>query len=94
MDEIKCPKCGSKNWRCWDERQLDWWHKDGSMAATQVIGCMACNDCQSAYADVNPSDKELLACSATKMSKTRFIGLGGDDETSLYAHYRAARREY
>lgn len=59
--EIICPKCGSKNWRCWDERLLDWWHKDGSMAATQVIGCMACNDCGTAYADVNPSDAELLA---------------------------------
>lgn len=31
------------------------------MAATQVIGCMACNDCQWAYPDVNPSDEELLA---------------------------------
>lgn len=61
MDRITCPKCGSFNWRCWDERLLDWWHKDGSMGSTQVIGCLACNDCQWAWADVNPSDEELLA---------------------------------
>lgn len=62
MNETHCPKCGSTNWRCWDERQLDWWDKkDGSMAAMQVIGCMACNDCQWAWADVNPSDEDLLA---------------------------------
>lgn len=61
MDEIKCPKCGSKNWRCWDERQLEWWQQDGSMGSTQVIGCMACNDCDWAWADVSQSDEELLA---------------------------------
>lgn len=59
MDEIHCPKCGSKNWRCWDERQLTWWDKDGAMAGIQIIGCMACNDCQWAYADVHPSDAEM-----------------------------------
>lgn len=61
MDAIKCPKCGSKNWRCWDERTLDWWHQDGSHGAVQVIGCMACNDCQWAYPDVNPPDQQLIA---------------------------------
>lgn len=61
MDELKCPKCGSTNWRCWDERQLDWWNKDGEMAAIQIIGCMACKDCEWAWADVNPTDEELLA---------------------------------
>ena len=61
MDEIKCPKCGSKNWHCWDERQLTWWQSDGSMGDIQIIGCMTCNDCQHAYADVNPSDEALVA---------------------------------
>jgi len=61
MDEIHCPKCGSKNWRCWDERELTWWKKNGSMGSIQVIGCLACNECQTAFADVNPTDAELKA---------------------------------
>lgn len=60
-NQIKCPKCGSTNWRCWDERHLEWWNKAGEPAATQVIGCLACNDCQWAWADVSSSDEELLA---------------------------------
>lgn len=58
---INCPRCGSSNWRCWDERTLDWWEKDGSMGGTQVIGCMACNDCNHAFADVNPEDAVMIS---------------------------------
>ena len=75
MDEIKCPKCGSTNWRCWDERQLTWWQKDGSMGGIQVIGMLACKDCDTSYADVNPSDSEM-----------RELGLwcDEDEERSVY----------
>lgn len=58
---LSCPRCQSADIRCWDERQLTWWEKDGSYGNTQVIGCMACNTCQLAFADVNPSDAELTA---------------------------------
>jgi hypothetical protein len=61
MDEIKCPYCGSKRWRCWDERQLTWWQKDGSMGAIQILGMLACLDCKNSYVDANPSNAELEA---------------------------------
>lgn len=61
MEQLRCPKCKSTNWRCWDERQLDWWLPDGSLAGFQVIGMLACNDCNHAWADVNPSDEDMRA---------------------------------
>ena len=56
---IICPKCGSQKWRCWDERTLEWWYPDGSSAGTQVIGMLACNDCNEAWADQNPTNEEM-----------------------------------
>lgn len=78
MDEIKCPKCGSVHWHCWDERQLDWWEQDGSMGAIQIIGCMTCNDCHSNFADCDPSDEALrkagLWCDEDEQSQLYRIG--------------------
>jgi phage terminase large subunit GpA-like protein len=47
-DKIACPRCGSANWRCWDERSEWFEDKDGALFELPV-GYLACNDCQKAY---------------------------------------------
>jgi len=48
---IKCPKCGSTSWFCWDERSFDCWHKDGSHAGVEVVGYLGCHKCDTRWID-------------------------------------------
>lgn len=59
---IKCPKCGSTNWRCWDER-YEWFeitedeHPERIGELIQLpVGYLACKDCQTAWVDYDESD--------------------------------------
>jgi hypothetical protein len=74
---IKCPHCGSTSWRCWDERTLDWWDNDtGELAGVQVVGCMACNICNTAWADVNPPDEAFTNASPNDDERDQLYRVG------------------
>lgn len=58
---IQCPHCGSKRWRCWDERTdegLLGWDEDSrdefDDQVWRVIGYLACLDCKQGWLDENP----------------------------------------
>lgn len=48
MDEIKCPKCGSTNWRCWDERD-EWFEAEDGELFQYPVGYLACKDCGASW---------------------------------------------
>ena len=70
-ETIKCPHCGSTNWRCWDERN-DWYEcecdehsiqencytSDGKRVELiqMPTGYMACLDCGKAYIHIEQCD--------------------------------------
>lgn len=48
MNEIRCPKCKSTNWRCWDER-TEWYKADDGELVEMLVGYMACDDCDTGF---------------------------------------------
>lgn len=50
---IQCPKCGSPDWYCWDERVLDCWDREGHQAGVKVVGYLGCNVCRTVWTDVS-----------------------------------------
>lgn len=74
---IECPHCGSTNWRCWDERTLDWWDNDtGERVGVQVIGCMACNDCNTAWPEADPLDEVFINASPNDDERDQLYRVG------------------
>lgn len=62
---ITCPRCGSPDWRCYDETSRECWDKNGEHAGTRVIGALACNACGAAWLDysVDPAlDDQECEC--------------------------------
>lgn len=57
-----CPKCNSTNWRCYDERSIDFYDpKDESGEVYSLpIGFMVCNDCDREFRAGVPDDLELV----------------------------------
>jgi hypothetical protein len=49
MNETKCPKCSSTNWRCWDERDITFRDKQTGELFEMPVGYMACNECGEAF---------------------------------------------
>jgi hypothetical protein len=49
---IQCPKCGSANWRCYDEQTKSCWDADGREIVSFPVGYLVCNDCTHDWIDV------------------------------------------
>lgn len=61
-EPIKCYKCGSKNWRCWDERDTDCYDAATDTEYRVPVGYLACNDCGASWTDggCERGDQELV----------------------------------
>lgn len=50
MSDIRCPKCKSENWSCWDER-VEWFQdKETEEFFESPVGYLVCKDCGQSYA--------------------------------------------
>lgn len=50
-NDIKCPKCGSTKWTCFDEQTRYCWDKDGQMCNFIPIGALKCGACNAVWLD-------------------------------------------
>lgn len=57
-DEIKCPKCGSTNWRCWDER-IEYFADENGEYYDAPVGYLACKDCGKAYTHHHETNEHI-----------------------------------
>lgn len=54
---ITCPKCGSQNWRCWDERN-EWFEiKATGELFEYPVGYLACKDCGHSFIHYDEDDE-------------------------------------
>lgn len=53
---IKCPECGSTNWRCWDERTHYFEDKATGEIYQAPVGYLACKDCHTTWLDGGGDD--------------------------------------
>lgn len=60
--EIHCPKCGSGDWFCWDERTFDCWDKDGFHDGMRVVGYLGCKTCGERWTDVSVEPGDDCEC--------------------------------
>lgn len=58
MSEITCPKCGSAQWRCWDE-QTEWFEDEDGEPFEYPVGYLACLDCGHGYTHTDCTAKYL-----------------------------------
>lgn len=63
-NQIRCPRCSSTNWYCWDERTFDCWDKQGRHDGVRVVGYLGCKDCGKQWTDVSvdPGDDADCDC--------------------------------
>lgn len=52
-EQPKCPKCGSVNWRCWDQRNHVYIDTESDDWMEVPVGYLACNMCNRAWLDVS-----------------------------------------
>jgi predicted Zn-ribbon and HTH transcriptional regulator len=45
QQQIRCPKCQSTNWRCYNETSRPCYDNNGDHVGDRVIGGLVCNDC-------------------------------------------------
>jgi len=50
MSDIKCPKCGSSRWNCWDEHDEVFQSVDDGEFYEAPVGYLKCLDCGTSYA--------------------------------------------
>lgn len=50
---IRCPRCNSIDWGCWDERNYDCWNSQGEHVGTKVVGFLYCKACNERWTDVS-----------------------------------------
>jgi hypothetical protein len=49
MADIKCPKCKSENWTCWDERSHVYVEESTGERFELPVGYLKCVDCGATY---------------------------------------------
>ena len=61
-EQVKCPKCDSENWRCYDE-QTHWYidtnpenDDDDDPFFQFPVGYLVCTDCQNSYVHIEEFD--------------------------------------
>lgn len=57
--ETKCPRCGSTNWHCWDERVETHRDKATGQEYEFPVGYMKCLDCGKTYLDDPYPDENI-----------------------------------
>lgn len=58
-EELKCPRCGSTKWSCWDERVETHRDKVTGYEYDFPVGYMKCLDCQKSYIDDPYADENI-----------------------------------